>query len=59
MYKIVVCIPTYKRPEMFKELVMSISQAEINPELVRELNILVVDNDLDKSAEIPALELKE
>lgn len=59
MYKIAVCIPTYKRPEMFKELIISISQAEINPELVRELNILVVDNDLDKSAEITALELKE
>jgi len=59
MYKIVVCIPTYKRPEMFKELVLSISQANINPELVRELNILVVDNDLNKSAEITALELKE
>jgi succinoglycan biosynthesis protein ExoM len=59
MYKIAVCIPTYKRPEMFKKLILSISQAEINPELVRELNILVVDNDLDKSAEITALELKE
>jgi succinoglycan biosynthesis protein ExoM len=59
MYNIAVCIPTYKRPEMFKKLILSISHIEINPALIRELNVLVVDNDKDKSAEAATLELKE
>ena len=59
MYNIAVCIPTYKRPVMFKGLILSISQVEINPALIRELNILVVDNDKDKSAEAITLELSE
>jgi glycosyltransferase involved in cell wall biosynthesis len=51
MYNLAVCIPTYKRPLMLKKLLLSISGCHINEALIKDINIIVVDNDIDKTAE--------
>lgn len=51
MYNITICIPTYKRPEMLKKLLISIKDNNINKELIKDLKIIVVDNDFEGSAE--------
>ena len=51
MNKIVVCIPTYKRPEMLKKLVTSIRECNIDKALISLVNIVIVDNDAARSAE--------
>lgn len=59
MNKIVICIPTYKRPEMLKKLVMSILECSFNKSLIREVNIIIVDNDAGRTAESAVKLLKE
>jgi len=59
MNKIVVCIPTYKRPEMLKSLVISILECNINKSLIDDFDIVIVDNDADKTAESAVKELQE
>ena len=59
MYNITICIPTYKRPEMLKKLVLSIVENNINKTLIKEVNIIVADNDVEKTAESLINELKE
>lgn len=59
MYNIVIGIPTYKRPLMLKELIFSIIDCNINKSLIKDVNIIVVDNDIDKTAEKIVNELKE
>lgn len=51
MYKIVIGIPTYQRPLMLEKLLFSINGCNINKSLIKDVNIIVIDNDIDKSAE--------
>lgn len=50
MNKVVICIPTYKRPEMLKELILSIAAGRIDRSVINDLSIIVVDNDEQMSA---------
>src|ERR1035437_1175124 len=59
MYNIAICIPTYKRPLMLKKLILSIITCNINKSLIKNVNIIVVDNDIDKTAEKIVNELKK
>src|ERR1035437_8313843 len=59
MYNIAICIPTYKRPLMLKKLILSIITCNINKSLIKNVTIIVVDNDIDKTAEKIVNELKE
>ena len=58
MNKIVICIPTYKRPLLLKKLVLSISKNEIDKTIIRPVPILIVDNDSEKSAKVISDELR-
>ncbi len=51
MYKLVICIPTYKRPLMLEKLLRSLHHSRVDEEYVREIHIIIVDNDIDRSAE--------
>jgi succinoglycan biosynthesis protein ExoM len=51
MYKLTICIPTYKRPAMLKHLLFSIFGNRIEESLISDVDIIIVDNDIDKSAE--------
>jgi glycosyltransferase involved in cell wall biosynthesis len=57
MNNIIICIPTYKRPEMLKKLIQSIANCNLNRTLIKNINIIVVDNDVDKTAELVIKEL--
>jgi len=59
MNKIVICIPTFKRPEMLKKLVLSILDCNIDTSLISSRNIVIVDNDAEMSAEATVAVLKE
>jgi succinoglycan biosynthesis protein ExoM len=59
MYNIAICIPTYKRPLMLRKLILSIIECNLNKTLINDVNIIVVDNDVDKTAESVINELKE
>jgi glycosyltransferase involved in cell wall biosynthesis len=49
-----ICIPTYKRPEMLKKLIGSILECYIKLDVIKKINIIIVDNDPSKSAETVA-----
>lgn len=51
MHNIAICIPTYKRPLMLKKLIVSINDCNIEKQLINDINIIIVDNDIDKTAE--------
>jgi succinoglycan biosynthesis protein ExoM len=51
MNNIAVCIPTYKRPLMLEKLISSILASKPDDLLVNTLSIIVVDNDVEKTAE--------
>jgi succinoglycan biosynthesis protein ExoM len=51
MYKIVICIPTYRRPAMLEQLLFSIFDNKMDMSLIKEMDIIIVDNDIEKSAE--------
>lgn len=57
MYNIVIGIPTFKRPEMLRKLILSISGCSIDKSFIKDVKVLVVDNDADKTAEIAVKEL--
>ena len=59
MYNIAICIPTYKRPPMLKQLVKSIDKSNFDKSLISNVNIIIVDNDIDKTAEQTVIELKK
>jgi succinoglycan biosynthesis protein ExoM len=59
MYKIVICIPTYKRPLMLERLILSLIGCKFNKSLIKVDHIIIVDNDIDKTAEFVIHELKE
>lgn len=51
MNKIVITIPTYKRPEMLRKLLLSIKDCRLDKSLIGDVTIIVVDNDIEKTAE--------
>lgn len=51
MYKIAICIPTYKRPKMLKHLIDSIFESNFDKLLIKDVCIIIADNDIDKTAE--------
>jgi succinoglycan biosynthesis protein ExoM len=59
MNNIVVCIPTYKRPLMLKKLILSIIENNLDQSLLVGLNIIAVDNDIERTAEAVLNELRE
>ncbi len=59
MYNIVIGIPTFKRPKMLQKLILNIIECNINELLIKSINIIVVDNDIDKTAEPIVNELKD
>jgi len=59
MFNIVICIPTYKRPQMLKKLLLSIIENNVNKALIKDINIIVIDNDVDKTAEKISQEVKK
>lgn len=50
MYKIAVCIPTFRRQEMLQKLLDSILITRIDRQLISKVDVVVVDNDADQSA---------
>lgn len=50
MNSITICIPTYKRIDGLKKLLLSIKNCDIDKTLINSLNIIIVDNDKDSSA---------
>ena len=59
MKKIAICIPTYKRPVMLRKLVLSIIGCRLNNSLIKDVSIIIVDNDIERTAELIVGELKE
>ena len=57
MYNVVIAIPTFKRPEMLKKLIYSITECKINKNIIENVKIIVVDNDKDKTAKLTTSEL--
>ena len=51
MYKLTIGIPSYQRPAMLEKLVRSIFSCNIDHYLIAHLDIVVMDNDVDRSAE--------
>lgn len=58
MNNIVIGIPTYKRPVMLEKLILSIYVSQINQNLIGAINIVVVDNDKERTAASVIRELK-
>lgn len=50
-YNICICIPTYKRPEILRQLLQSIQQCSMDRDLIDNITIIIVDNDANKTAE--------
>jgi succinoglycan biosynthesis protein ExoM len=59
MYKITICIPTFRRIEMLRKLILSIMNCNVNKTLIKEINLFIVDNDPEKSAEAAVSKLAE
>lgn len=59
MHNIAICIPTYKRPLLLKKLIQSIFKSNISKTLINDVNIIVVDNDKERTAEVIINELKK
>lgn len=59
MYNIAICIPTYKRPLMLEKLVLSIVGCKFDESTIKDVKILIVDNDVEKTAERTINALKE
>ena len=51
MNNIVIAIPTYKRPIMVRKLILSIADLKIDKTLIKSISIIVVDNDIERTAE--------
>jgi len=59
MNKLVVGIPTYKRPKMLEKLILSIYASQLNANLIGTIDIVVVDNDKERTAASIINELKK
>lgn len=57
MHSITICIATYKRPLMLEHLIKSISKCNIDESLIKDVAIVVVDNDINKTAQQIIIEL--
>src|SRR5690242_19543188 len=57
MYNISICIPTYKRLLMLEKLIISITKCNLDRSLIKDINIIIVDNDAERSAEKKVEEL--
>jgi succinoglycan biosynthesis protein ExoM len=57
MHNLVIGIPTYKRPLMLEKLILSIYESNINKSLIGDINIIIMDNDSDRSAEKTVIKL--
>lgn len=51
MQKIAVCIPTYKRPQLLLTTLKSIANSDISGSSIKKVDIIVVDNDRERTAE--------
>ena len=58
MNKLTICIPTYKRPQMLKKLILSIMSNNVDQSLIKDAYIIIVDNDIERTAEDITNELK-
>lgn len=58
MNQLVIGIPTYKRPKMLEKLILSIYDSHIEQNLMSAIQIVVVDNDIERTAESIVLDLK-
>ena len=58
MKKLVIGIPTYKRRAMLEKLILSIYDSQINQDLIKSIEIVVVDNDEERTAESVITNLK-
>ncbi len=59
MYNIAICIPTYKRPLWLRRLILSIFNGNIDRTLINNLWVIIVDNDIEKTAENIIIQMKE
>ena len=59
MNNIAVCIPTYKRIDMLNQLIDSIYNCNIETSLINNIDVLIVDNDAEKTAENLIVNLKK
>jgi succinoglycan biosynthesis protein ExoM len=50
MNNIAICIPTYKRIGMLNKLIDSINICKIDNNFIKDINIIVVDNDVEMTA---------
>ncbi|TKK70334.1 glycosyltransferase family 2 protein [Ilyomonas limi] len=50
MHYISICIPTYKRPIILTKLLLSIAKCNIDKGLINKVDIIVIDNDFEKTA---------
>jgi succinoglycan biosynthesis protein ExoM len=57
MHKVTIGIPTYKRPAMLEKLLQSIFSCRVDPSLVSKVDIVIVDNDAEKTAESTVVRL--
>ena len=51
MNSLVIGIPTYKRPFLLEKLIKSIYKCNIDVNFISKIDILIVDNDISKTAE--------
>jgi len=59
MYNIAICVPTYKRPYMLEKLIISIIESNFNQSFTNNVNLIIADNDIEKTAENTVTELKK
>lgn len=59
MYNLAVCIPTYQRPVMLKKLLLSIFGNRIDKTIINAVDIIIVDNDINRSAEETVNKLRD
>jgi len=56
MNHLVIGIPTYKRPLMLKKLIESIYACDFDRDLIGKIDLVVVDNDIEKTAKQTCME---
>jgi len=59
MNSVSICIPTYRRPDLLRKLILGIADCRLNSSVISDINIIIVDNDEDMTAKPVANELKE
>ena len=58
MNHLVIGIPTYKRPLLLEKLINSIYKCNVDSNFICEIDILIVDNDISKTAKNTASKSK-